>query len=147
HGERTYGLDQFLEKTDGDGLVILYRGRLILERYGNGMTADTPHILMSISKSLTAIVAGILTGQGKLDPERKVVSFIPELKDSVYSGATVRHVLDMRVGLDFDEDYLATSGPIVEYRKSTNWNPLGPGERPNDLRTFLASLKERNGPD
>jgi hypothetical protein len=34
----------------------------------------------------------------------------------------------MRTGVAFDEDYTATSGPIVEYRKSTNWNPLGPGE-------------------
>src|SRR6185503_15795460 len=131
---KPYSIDQFLDETDSDGLVILHRGKLILERYDNGMTSTTPHILMSVSKSLTAIVAGILIEQGRLDPEQTVVSIIPELGDSVYSGATVRHVLDMRVGLDFDEDYLATSGPIVEYRKSTNWNPLGPGERPNDLR-------------
>lgn len=127
HGGKAYSLDQFLDKTDTDGLVILHRGKVILERYGNGMTTDTPHILMSVSKSLTAVVAGTLTEQGKLDPERAVVSMIPELKGSVYSDAMVRHVLDMRVGLEFDEDYLATSGPIAEYRKSTNWNPLGPG--------------------
>jgi CubicO group peptidase (beta-lactamase class C family) len=147
HGGKQYSLDHFVSETDTDGLVILHRGKVILERYGNGMTSHTPHILMSVSKSLTAIVAGILMGQGKLDPEQKVVSVIPELKDSLYYDATVRHVLDMRVGIDFDEDYLATSGPIVEYRKSTNWNPLGPGERPSDLRTYLASLKQRNGPD
>ena len=147
HGGKPYGIDQFVDETDSDGLVILHRGKVILERYGNGMTSDTPHILMSVSKSLTAIVAGILIERGKLDPEQQVVSFIPELEDSVYSNATVRHVLDMRVGIDFDEDYLATSGPIVEYRKSTNWNPLGPGERPSDLRTFLAGLRQRSGPD
>jgi CubicO group peptidase (beta-lactamase class C family) len=147
HCGKRYGIDKFLDETDTDGLVILHRGKVILEHYDNGMTSNTPHILMSVSKSLTAIAAGILIEQGKLDPEQGVVSIIPELKNSVYSDATVRHVLDMRVGLDFDEDYLATSGPIVEYRKSTNWNPLGPGERPNDLRTFLASLTERSGPD
>ena len=147
HGGRQYGIDQFVDETDTDGLVILHRGKVILERYGNGMTSSMPHILMSVSKSLTGIVAGILIGQGRLDPERKVVSIIPELKSSVYSDATVRHVLDMRVGLDFDENYLATSGAIVEYRKSTNWNPLGPGESPSDLRTFLAGLTERIGPD
>jgi CubicO group peptidase (beta-lactamase class C family) len=147
HGGKTCGIDQFLSETDTDGLVILHRGKVVLEHYGNGMMSSTPHILMSVSKSLTAIVAGILIEQGKLDPEQKVVSIIPELKDSVYSDTTVRHVLDMRVGLDFDEDYLATSGPIVEYRKSTNWNPLGPGERPSDLRTFLAGLKKRSRAD
>jgi CubicO group peptidase (beta-lactamase class C family) len=147
HGGKQYGIDKFLDETDTDGLVILHRGNVILEHYENGMTSNTPHILMSVSKSITAIVAGILIEQGKLDPEQAVVSIIPELKDSVYSDATVRHVLDMRVGLDFAEDYLATSGPIVEYRKSANWNPLGPGERPTDLRTFLAGLKKRSGPD
>jgi CubicO group peptidase (beta-lactamase class C family) len=147
HGGKSYGLDKFLHETDTDGLVILHRGKVVLEHYDNGMTAGTPHILMSVSKSLTAIVAGILVQSSKLDPEQKIVSIIPELGESVYSDATVRHVLDMRVGLDFDEDYLATSGPIIEYRKSTNWNPLGPGERPNDLRSFLASLQARSGPD
>jgi CubicO group peptidase (beta-lactamase class C family) len=146
-GGETYSLDRLIADTDTDGLAILHRGKVIYEHYANGMTANTPHILMSVSKSLTAIVASILIDKGALDPEQTVVSIIPELKNSVYSDATVRHVLDMRVGLDFDEDYLATSGPMVEYRKSTNWNPLAPGERPNDLRNFLSSLKDRAGPD
>ena len=146
-GGETYSLERFIADTDTDGLAILHRGKVIFEHYGNGMTSNTPHILMSVSKSLTAIVAGILIDKGTLDPGQAVVSIIPELKNSVYSDATVRHVLDMRVGLDFDEDYLATSGPIVEYRKSTNWNPLAPGERPSDLRSFLASLNDRAGPD
>lgn len=147
YGGETYALDRLVADTDTDGLVILHRGKLIHESYANGMTPNTPHILMSVSKSLTSIVAGILIDKGTLDPEQRIVSIIPELSDSVYSGATLRHLLDMRVGLDFDEDYLATSGPIVEYRKSTNWNPVGPGERPSDLRSFLAGLKDRAGPD
>jgi CubicO group peptidase (beta-lactamase class C family) len=147
HGGETYSLDRFIADTDTDGLAILHRGKVIYEHYANGMTSNTPHILMSVSKSLTAIVAGILIDKGTLDPEQTVVSIIPELENSVYSDTTVRHVLDMRVGLDFDEDYLATSGPIIEYRKSANWNPLAPGERPNDLRSFLSSLKDRASPD
>jgi CubicO group peptidase (beta-lactamase class C family) len=147
HGGTRYNLDRFLDETDTDGLVIVHRGKVVLERYGNGATLEAPHILMSVSKSMTAIVAGILVEQGTLDTEQRVVSIIPELRDSVYSDTTVRHLLDMRVGLRFDEDYLATSGPIVEYRKAANWNPLGPGERPSDLRAFLAALKARSGPD
>ena len=46
----------------------------------------------------------------------------------------------------FDEDYLATAGPIIEYRKATNWEPLGPGQSPSDLRSFYATLTERDGP-
>lgn len=147
HGGETYSLARLLADTDTDGLAILHRGKVIFEHYANGMVSSTPHILMSVSKSLTAIVTGILIDKGDLEPEQEIVSIIPELKNSVYSGTTLRHLLDMRVGLDFDEDYLATSGPIVEYRKSTNWNPLAPGELPRDLRSFLSSLKDRAGPD
>src|SRR4029077_15801427 len=59
HGGETYSLDRLIADTDTDGLVILHRGKVICEHYANGMTSRTPHILMSVSKSLTAIVAGI----------------------------------------------------------------------------------------
>jgi hypothetical protein len=70
---------------------------------------------------------------------------VPEVAGTAYEGAKVRHLLDMRTGIAFDEDYLATSGPIVEYRKSTNWNPLGPGEIPSDLRSFYQLLRASDG--
>lgn len=52
---------------------------------------------------------------------------------------------DMRTGVAFGEDYTATSGLMVEYRKSTNWNPLGPGESPSDLRSFYQLLRDSDG--
>lgn len=147
HCGADYSLDRFMSETAADGMVILHRGKVIVERYANGMNAATPHILMSVSKSVTGLVAGCAAAKGALDPEQRVTSIIPEMRDSVYADTTVRHVLDMRVGLLFDENYLATSGPIVEYRKATGWNPLGPNETPSDLRTFLTSLKDRSGAD
>ena len=147
HCGADYSLDRFMSETATDGMVILHRGKVIVERYANGMNAATPHILMSVSKSVTGLVAGCAVAKGALDPEQRVTSIIPEMRDSVYADTTVRHVLDMRVGLLFDENYLATSGPIVEYRKATGWNPLGPNETPSDLRTFLTSLKDRSGAD
>lgn len=133
--------ERFLADTDTDGIVVLHRGKLVFERYFNGMNAETPHILMSVSKSLLGLVAGAL----KLDVERQVTSLVPELEGTAYRGATIRHLLDMRAGVAFNEDYLATSGPIIEYRKSTGWNPLGPGETASDLNSFFATLKEKDG--
>ena len=132
--------ERLLAETDTDGIVVLHRGKLVVERYFNGMTAATPHILMSVSKSLLGLVAGLM----KLDVERPVTSIVPELKDTAYRGATVRNLLDMRVGVAFNEDYLATSGPIVEYRKATGWNP--PDNPPGDLRSFYQKLKQSDGP-
>ena len=139
-------LDGFLAETATDAFVIVYRGRIVMERYFNGMIPSSPHILMSVSKSLLGLLAGVLVARGVLDPEASADSYVPELLGSAFEGATVRQLLDMRSGLSFDEDYLATAGPIIAYRKSTGWNPLAPGETAGDLRSFLPSLRERAGP-
>src|SRR5260221_7237747 len=139
-------LEEFLRAAGTDGLVVLHRGRIVIERYANGMAAETPHILMSVSKSLTGLLAGVLIGAGQLDADRLVTAVLPELAGTAYAGATIRQLLDMRTGVAFDEDYTATAGPIVEYRKSTNWNPLGPGESPSDLRAFYQTLRATDAP-
>jgi CubicO group peptidase (beta-lactamase class C family) len=135
----------FMENTDTDALVVLHHGRLVYEHYANGMTAQTPHILMSVSKSVLGLLVGILAGRGELDPEARVSTYVPEVAGTAYSDARLRDLLDMRAGVLFDEDYLATAGPIIEYRKATNWEPLDPGQPPSDLRSFYATLTERDG--
>ena len=142
---RVFSLDDFLMAVSADSLVILHRGRIIVERYADGMTAETPHILMSVSKSVLGLLTGILVSEGILDPDRQVTTVIPEVSETAYKGTTIRHLLDMRTGVAFDEDYTAASGPIVEYRKATNWHPLGPVDRPSDLRSFYQCLRAADG--
>ncbi len=146
NGETAVSFNAFLAETQTDALVVLHRGTLVFETYANGLTAATPHILMSVSKSVLGLVAGIAAADGRLDPEAPVSDHVPEVKGTAYEGATVRHLLDMRAGVRFDEDYLATAGPIIEYRKATNWEPLAPGQEPMDLRGFYAGLTGRDGP-
>ncbi|HXG15196.1 MAG TPA: serine hydrolase [Calidithermus sp.] len=142
---RSLSFAEFLARTDTDGLVVLHRGRLAFEHYAHGMTAESPHILMSVSKSLLGLLAGALAANGELEPERPVTDLIPEVTATAYRDATVRHLLDMRAAVAFDEDYLATSGPIVAYRKAAGWNPPEPGEPPTDLRSFLRQLTKSSG--
>ena len=144
-GARPLSFDEFLADTSTDGIVLARGGRIVFERYANGMTATTPHILMSVSKSLLGLVAGVLVASGRLEPDRRVTDLVAEIGGTAYQGATLRHLLDMRAGVAFDEDYLATSGPIIAYRKATNWVPLDPGEVPSDLRSFYRTMTERDG--
>ena len=132
------GMEGFLRETDTDGMAILHRGRLVFERYANGMTDETPHILMSVSKSML----GLLIHEIGIDAQRLVTDVVPEIEATAYRGATIRHLLDMRSGIVWDENYLATSGPMVEYRKATGWNPLAPGEEPSDLKSFYQTLQK-----
>lgn len=140
--EGPLSLDSVLARCNTDGLVVLHRGRIVYERYFNSMTAATPHILMSVSKSMLGLLAGVLEHKGVLDLQRPVTDLIPEVADTAYRGATIRNLLDMRAGVAFDEDYMATAGAIVEYRRSTGWNPTAPGQAPSDLRSFYSHMRE-----
>lgn len=138
--------EALIEAADVDGLVILKDGKLIHETYRNGMGPADPHILMSVSKSMLGLLAGILADKGILNLQAEATAYIPELEATAFRGATVQQLLDMRTGILFEEDYFATSGPIIEYRKAQGWNPLPPGETPSDLRSFFLTLTESKGP-
>jgi len=136
-------LDEYRERSETDATIVLHKGRVVHEAYLNGMTSSSPHILMSVSKSVLGIVTGIAIAQGFLREDDKIETHVPEVAGTAFSGHTVRDLLDMQAGISFDEDYLAKTGPIVEYRKATNWNPLEPGDEASDLRTFFTSLTEK----
>lgn len=131
-------IESFLGESGTDAMVVLHRGRLVFERYLNGMKPSSQHILMSVSKSLLGLLAGRLAARGLLDVEAPVTRYVPEARGSGFDGASVRQLLDMRTGIGFTEDYLATSGPMVEYRKSTGWNP---SDGTSDLHGFLVAVK------
>ncbi|WP_428926524.1 serine hydrolase domain-containing protein [Marinibacterium sp. SX1] len=139
-------IEAAVEGTRTDALVVLHKGRVVHELYRNGMTADDPHILMSVSKSVLGLLAGVLADRGLLDVDAPLSDYIPELDGTAYDGASVRQALDMQVGLSFSEDYTATGGPIIDYRKAANWNPVEPGDTPMDLRSFQLTLADREGP-
>jgi CubicO group peptidase (beta-lactamase class C family) len=134
-------VSQALRATHTDAFVVLRRGRIAAEWYGNGMSGTTPHIVFSVSKSICGTLGGILTDRGLLDPDDRVIDYIPELASSVYAGCTIRHLLDMAVGIAFNEDYEDPRGDVVRYRHAAGWDPLPAGEAPIDLRSFLALQK------
>ena len=136
---RSWSFDDVLAETETDGLLVLHKGRIVHECYRNG-AADTRHILFSVSKSVTGILAGILVADGTLNPEAAVTYYVPEVAGSAYGNATVRHVLDMTVGISFDEDYLDAKGAFARYRAATGWNPPSPHFTKEGLHQFLATL-------
>lgn len=137
--------DEFLDFTDTDGLVVLHRGSIVHESYSGEMSAATPHILMSVSKSILGLMMGILQAKGFLSLDTQIEDIIPEVAGAAFAGATLRDILDMRVGIKFDENYAATGGAIIAYRKAQGWDPILPGEEPSDLRSFFEILVDTDG--
>ncbi|MBR1222967.1 serine hydrolase [Bradyrhizobium sp. U87765 SZCCT0131] len=135
-------LDAALRQTSTDALLVMRRGQLMTEWYANGMDAERLHIVFSVSKSICGSLGGILVDRGIIDPDRPVIDIVPELKNaSAYATATLRHVLDMTVGISFVEDYLDPDGDVARYRRAMGWDPVPPGQPVTDLRSFLAGQK------
>jgi len=137
-GGRTLTLDEALAATTTDGLVVLLDGRIVHESYANGMTAETPHILMSATKSITGLVAGVLAGRGELEADAPVSLYVPETAGTGYEDATLRQLLDMRAGvrLDLTQQHA--------YAAATNWE--APSGQPADLHEFYATLAPTHEP-
>jgi CubicO group peptidase (beta-lactamase class C family) len=116
-------VDQVLAETFSDALIILHDGRVITEQYSDGMAPSTRHLVMSVSKSIVGCVAGILVSGGVLDPDAPVASYVPEIGRSGYGGSTVRHLLDMRTGVQFRETYTEIDAEVRVMERSMGWRP------------------------
>jgi len=137
-------LDDVLAGTFTDAFLVMQDGQVVAERYYEGMTADTRHLLMSVSKSILGCVAGVLAERGLLDPGAPVTAYVPEVDDSGYAGATVRDLLDMRTGVAFRETYTAPDAEVRVMERSMGWRPPQPGD-PEGAYPYLATLG-RAGP-
>jgi CubicO group peptidase (beta-lactamase class C family) len=140
---------EMLAETYTDGFLVLHRGAIISEQYFNGMTPDTPHLLMSVSKSVVGAVAGILASRGLLDVSALVEKIVPELAGTSFQGATVQHLLDMRAGTHFDESYDNLESDVRTYERVYLWRPDNDEPRPADALTYYATLDndgEHGGP-
>ena len=104
HGGRRWTLGEMLAATFTDGLMVVKDGAVLYEHYGGLMRPTDTHLLMSVSKSLTSTLAGVLAGQGLIDPAGLVPDYLPVLRGTSWEGCTVQHLLDMRAGTRFDED-------------------------------------------
>ena len=148
-GRRRMTVARMLEETATDGFLVLHRGRIVTERYFNGLTPDRTHLLMSVSKSIVSTVAGILTGRGRLDVNGRVTDYVPELRGTSFEGATVQHLLDMRAGTRFNEDYDDPRADVRVYEQIYLWRPRTSRALPDDACGYFATLAndgEHGGP-
>jgi len=135
-------LSATLKASSTDAFIVVRQSEVVYEWHADHYQGQQPHILFSVSKSVTGLLAGILESAGLLDPRAKVTDYLPETKDGGYGSCTVQQVLDMQAEIDFVEDYLDQSGPFARYRAATGWNPPSASTaEPEGLAAFLLSLK------
>jgi CubicO group peptidase (beta-lactamase class C family) len=135
---------QMLEATHTDGFLVIHRGKIAAEYYFNGMQEDTPHLLMSVSKSITAALAGRLVERGALAVDAPITELVPELAGTAFTGATARHLLDMRAGVRFNENYDDVGADVRVCEQVYQLRPRTDDRLPADAISYFATL-QRDG--
>ena len=81
------------------GVVVVYQGRIIAERYAPGWGMHTQYRSWSSAKSITSALVGIMVGQGKLDVKESAP--IPEWQGAgdPRGKITIENLLHMSSGL------------------------------------------------
>jgi CubicO group peptidase (beta-lactamase class C family) len=136
----TIGLSDFLEESESDALVIMREGEIVAEWQAAHFDPDRPHIIFSITKSVTGLLAGILIDRGVLSLDELVSAYVPDARGSAYGDLKVKDLLTMTVAIDFSESYLDKNGDYDRYRRAMLWNPERPDEPTPTLRELLCSL-------
>ena len=103
---KTWTAQQALERTYTNALLIMKDGRIVTEIYRNGSNERTRFMGWSMTKSITSTLVGAALADGLIasldDP---ITRYLPELKGGGYDGVTIRQILQMRSGVDYEERY------------------------------------------
>jgi CubicO group peptidase (beta-lactamase class C family) len=80
-------------------VVVVHRGRIVGERYRDGITADTPLESWSMGKSTMGTLIGMLIGRGALQRDARAPIDAWSRPGDPRGAITLRHLLNMSSGL------------------------------------------------
>jgi CubicO group peptidase (beta-lactamase class C family) len=102
----------FPNSTDHDlnttSFLVAHKGALIAEQYALGANSQTPLIGWSMTKSVTSTLMGLLYDRNKIRIDAPLP--IKSWENSDKKAISIRHLLHMTSGLNFDESYSGASG-------------------------------------
>lgn len=141
-GDASMTWEESLFANYTDGILVLHRGRVVYERYFGALDEAGQHAAMSMTKSLTGLLAEVLVAEGALDDGVLVSTIVPELVTSAFGDATVRQVMDMTTALAFSEDYADPNAEIWAYSAAASPFPKPAGYAgPDGYYEYLATVR------
>lgn len=108
-GVNTYDIDDFIIRNYVAGLLIIKDGKIVLERYAQGNTEKSRWTSFSVAKSVTSTLIGMAVQDGKIALNDLVTKYLPVMNGTAYDGVTVRQLMQMSSGVEWNEDYLDKS--------------------------------------
>ena len=99
-------VDQYFVQKNVAGLLVIKDGKIVYERYGLGNTENSRWISFSVAKSVVSMLIGAAIQDGYIaGADESVTAYLPRLKGSPYDQSTIRDLLQMASGVQWNEDY------------------------------------------
>ena len=135
-GSNSYTIDDYITRNRVAGLLIIKDGKIALERYALGNKATSRWAGFSTSKSVVSTLIGIAVKEGKIaDIDDQVVDYLPQLAETAYDGVTIKQLMQMSSGVEWNEDYLDPNSDL-----SAVFQVLLDGER-GGILSYMAGLE------
>lgn len=140
-GGREHDVASFMDRNVMAGILVIHRGRIVLERYGLGLQEHDRWSTMSTVKSMTAMLVGAAVQDGAIGSiDDLLTDYLPGLRDSAYEGVTLRHVMTMSSGVRWTEVYPDRNSDVNRYSKSLA------DKVPDGVLKLMASLPRAHPP-
>ena len=141
YGGKTWTVADYMKANNVSGVLVLHDGKVVLERYGLGRKPEDRWTSFSVAKSVTSTLVGAAIQDGKIKSlSTPVTDYIPDLKGSSYEGVTVRQLLMMSSGVQWNEDYTDPNSDVSQSLKLA----VEPGT--NLLVRYMSRLPRINEP-
>ncbi|PKP91854.1 MAG: serine hydrolase [Alphaproteobacteria bacterium HGW-Alphaproteobacteria-16] len=107
-------VEAFMAAQNVAGLIVLHDGKVRLERYALGYSAQGRWTSFSVAKSVTSTLVGAAIRDGYIKSlDDPVTRYIPDLAGGGYDGVTVRQILTMTSGVRWNEDYTDPNSDVA----------------------------------
>jgi len=138
---KKYDIYDYISLNRVSGLLVLKDGKIAFERYELGNTETTRWMSMSVVKSMSSTLVGVAIKDGCIkgidDP---ITKYLPILAGSAYEGVTVRNLLQMASGVQWDETY---TNPASDRRRMLEAQLAG---RPGSILELMRTLSRAGQP-
>lgn len=134
-------LDAYMQTDHIKGVIVLQNNKIRLEEYAEGVDKKSVWTSFSMAKSVSSMLLGVALKEGDIGSlDDKLQKYIPALKGRDYGKVSVRELLTMTSGIEWNEDYSDPNSDVAQMYES----PCREDE--SHILTYMKSLKSAHEP-
>jgi len=123
------------------GVMMIHKGQIVYQNYP-GMNPTDVHVWMSPGKATVGLIIAQLEAEGKIDMQKEVVDYVPELKGTNWDGVTMIDAANMATALALEETLEAIIDPNSIIVRFFSGEFGFPNPATGKLENWLDILKE-----